>query len=243
MRSKPEKQQPIYRRIKQYILENIDRGEWQVGARIPSEAELEEYFATSRMTVNRAVRELTVEGKLTRSQGRGTFVAAHKPRSTFLEISSIAEDIKSRGGEYSCKVHLLSDEKASPHLAVEMGVKPYSSVYHSIIIHYDSDIPIQLADRFVNPSIAPDYLMQDFESISPADYLLKVAPEYSAEHVVEAMIPDAWIRDLLDISESEPCLALSRKTWVKGDVATLSKLIYPGSRYSLGGRFATSEMP
>ena len=239
----PERRQPIYRRIKDYIVERIDRGEWQVGARIPTEAELENLFATSRMTVNRAVRELTVEGKLTRRQGLGTFVADHKPRSNFLEISSIAEDIKKGGGRYSCRVHLLSEEKASPQLAFEMEVRPYSPVFHSIVIHYDSNIPLQLADRFVNPSIAPDYLKQDFESIPPAEYLLKIAPEYYAEHVVEAMIPDAWIRELLDISESEPCLALSRKTWVKGDVATISKLIYPGSRYSLGGRFTTSTVP
>lgn len=238
-----KRQQPIYRKIKDYIVEKIDRGEWQVGARIPTEAELEDRFATSRMTVNRAVRELTVEGKLTRRQGLGTFVADHKPRSNFLEISSIAEEIKSGGGRYSCRVHLLSEEKASPALAAEMGLKPYSPVYHSIIIHYDSDIPMQLADRFVNPAIAPDYLKQDFASTPPSEYLLKIAPEYSAEHVVEAMIPDAWVRELIDISESEPCLALTRKTWVKGEVATISKLIYPGSRYSLGGRFTTSVVP
>ena len=238
-----EKKLPIYRRIKEYIVEKIDRGEWQVGARIPSEAEFEDRFATSRMTVNRAVRELTVEGKLTRRQGLGTFVAANKPRSTFLEISSIAEDIKKGGGIYTCRVYLLSEEKVSPRLAGEMELKPYSPVYHSIVIHYDSNIAIQLADRFVNPSVAPDYLKQDFESIPPSEYLLKIAPEYSAEHVVEAMIPDAWVRELLDISESEPCLALSRKTWVKGDVATVSTLIYPGSRYSLGGRFTTSAVP
>lgn len=237
----PERQQPIYRRIKDFILEKIDRGEWQVGAKIPSEAELEGRFATSRMTVNRAVRELTVEGKLTRRQGLGTFVAADKPRSTFLEISSIAEDIKRGGGKYSCRVHLLSEEKASPQLAAEMGLKPYSPVYHSIVIHCDNNIPLQLADRFVNPALAPDYLKQDFAALPPSEYLLKIAPEYSAEHLVEAMIPDAWIRELLDISESEPCLALSRKTWVKGEVATISKLIYPGSRYSLGGKFTTAK--
>ena len=61
-----------------------------------------------------------------------------------------------------------------------------------------------------------------------------------AEHVVEAMIPDAWIRDLLKISEAEPCLALRRKTWVQGKVATIGSFYYPGSRYSLGGSFSTS---
>ena len=195
-------------------------------------------FGASRMTVNKAVRELTLEGVLTRKQGLGTFVAAQKPRSAFLEITSIAHEIKRGGGEYSCKIALLCEEKAAPEIAAKMGLKPYSPVYHSVLVHRDDSVPIQLADRYINPEIAPDYLEQDFTAITPAEYLLQVAPNYNAEHVVEALIPEAWIRELLDISEAEPCLALNRITWVAGKVATLSRFYYPGSRYSLGATFA-----
>ncbi len=99
-----------------------------------------------------------------------------------------------------------------------MRLKPYSAVFHSVLVHKNNSIPIQLADRFINPAIAPDYLKQDFQVISPADYLLGVAPEYRAEHVVEALLPDAWIRQLLEINDAEPCLALRRITWAAGCV-------------------------
>lgn len=231
--------QPLYLKIKEYILEKINRGEWPAGHKIPSEVELVSFFKTSRMTVNRAMRELSGEGKLTRRQGLGTFVSQPKQQSSFLDISSIAQEIQRSGGKYSCRVHLLCEEKATPSLARQMEMKPYSVVFHSVLVHLDNDVPIQLADRFVKPSIAPDYPKQDFTAITPAEYLLQLAPVYTAEHIIEAMIPDAWIRELLDINESEPCLALSRKTWVKGSVATFSKFYYPGSRYSLGGTFTT----
>ncbi len=81
-----------------------------------SEAELVAHFNTSRMTVNRAVRELTAEGRLVRKQGKGTYVASLKPKSAFLEISSIAQEIRKSGGKYSCEVDLFSEEKASPAL-------------------------------------------------------------------------------------------------------------------------------
>ncbi|NNK97273.1 MAG: histidine utilization repressor [Desulfobacterales bacterium] len=236
----PKRLQPLYIKIKTFIVDKIDRGEWQIGAKISSEAELVTHFGTSRMTVNRAVRELTAEGRLIRKQGQGTYVAALKPQSAFLEITSIAEEIKRNGGNYSCKVHLLTDEKANPELAADMQLKPYASVFHSVLVHKDTDIPIQLADRYINPALAPDYLKQDFSTISPTEYLLQLAPVYRAEHTVEALIPDAWIRELLEINESEPCLALFRKTWVGGKVATRSCFYYPGSRYSLGGRFTPS---
>jgi GntR family histidine utilization transcriptional repressor len=231
---------PLYLRIKNHILARISSGEWPPGTRIGSESEFASLFAASRMTVNRALRELTDEGRVLRRQGRGTFVAPAKAQSALLEINSIAEEIRTRGGRYSCTVHLLTEEKASPALAAIMGLKAYAPIFHSIIIHRDADIPLQLADRFVNPAIAPDYLRQDFTRITPNEYLLRVAPISTVEHLVEALIPEAWIRDLLEINEAEPCLALHRTTWVEEVVATRSRFYSPGSRYSLGGRFSPS---
>lgn len=43
---------------------------------VPSEATLMQQFGISRMTVNRALRELNQEGMVTRVQGSGTFVAS-----------------------------------------------------------------------------------------------------------------------------------------------------------------------
>lgn len=232
--------QPVYKTIKKYILERIQKEEWPAGTKIPSEAELVDRFNTSRMTVNRAMRELSVSGRIIRRQGLGSFVARRKPQSSFLEISSIADEIRKRGGNYSCEVHLLCKEKAAPALSQEMEIKPYSPVYHSILVHKNEGVPIQLGDRYVCAEIAPGFLEQDFTTMTPAEYLLEIAPEYTAEHIVEALIPESWIRDLLDINESEPCLVLRRKTWVKGRVATFGSFYYPGSRYSLGGRFTAA---
>ncbi len=233
---------PMYRQIMDFILNNINSGDWPVHHRVPSEAQLVKQFATSRMTVNRALRELTSEGRLVRRQGNGTFVAPPKAQTALLEINSIADEIRQKGGEYSCVVHLLCEEKAPPELAEQMEVAPYTTIYHSTIVHKENNIPILLADRFVNPAIAPDYIKQDFNTVQATDYLLQVAPVEKINHIVEAMIPAAWMRNLLDINEAEPCLALHRKTWSAGRIATKSTFYYPGSRYSLGGTFSTPAM-
>ena len=70
-----------------------------------------------------------------------------------------------------------------------------------------------------------------------SDYLLSIAPVTAVEHIVEALIPDPWIRDLLQINAAEPCLALHRKTWAGAQIATISTFYSPGSRYTLGGTF------
>ena len=232
---------PLYLQVKEHIVGRITSAALQPGMRIESEAELVANLNVSRMTVNRALRELTAEGRIKRIQGRGTFVADNKPQAALLQIRSIAEEIHDRGGSYSCTVHLLQEEKAKPSVAQAMCLEPYTPIFHSIIVHKDNGVPIQLGCRYINPDIAPDFLAQDFTQITVSEYLLGIAPVTAVEHIVEALIPDPWIRDLLDINAAEPCLALHRKTWVGEKVATSSTFYSPGSRYTLGGKFTPTS--
>lgn len=232
---------PLYQQVKDYILELINSGRLRPGMRIESEAELVTTMNASRMTVNRALRELTAEGRLSRVQGRGTFVATRKPQAALFTIQSIAEEIRSRGGSYSCIVHLLQEEKATPSLAAAMDLAPYTPVFHSIIVHKENNVPIQLGCRYILPEIAPHFLEQDFTLMTVSDYLLGIAPVTTIEHIVEALIPEPWIRDLLEINSSEPCLALHRKTWVGERIATKSTFYSPGSRFTLGGTFTPTS--
>jgi GntR family histidine utilization transcriptional repressor len=225
-----------------YIETKVRRGEWQTGMQIESEHALVSKLGVSRMTVNRALRELTATGLLRRAQGVGTFVADPKPQSPLFEIKPIDQEILDTGGSYSCDIHHLEEENASPDLAVQMGLNPYDPVYHSIIVHKRNEQTIQLADRYVHPSVAPDYIKQDFTAITPSAYLMKLCPATLVEHVIEALIPDVWVRNFLAINAAEPCLVLYRKTWVDDGVATVSTFYYPGSRHRIGGRFRPANV-
>ncbi|MBI5606755.1 MAG: histidine utilization repressor [Deltaproteobacteria bacterium] len=231
---------PHYLRVKNFIIDHIRSGQWGAETRIPSEKELGEHFHISRMTVNRAIRELMAEGFVTRLQGVGTFVARRKPQGALLEIKSIADEIAEGGGRHTSRVLLLAQETASSELAREMGLIEGAGVFHSIIVHIDNGLPVQLSNRYVNPAVAPEFLQQDFTTMTPSEYLLRVAPLEEAEQVVEAAMPDAFTRKALKIRAGEPCLVLYRRTWSFGKVATRSRLIYPGSRFRLGGRFNAS---
>ena len=65
---------PNYMQIQDYILYKIESGEYPVGSKIPSEVELAEMFSVSRITANKAIKELSIMGILERTRGRGTFV-------------------------------------------------------------------------------------------------------------------------------------------------------------------------
>ncbi len=233
--------QPLYQKVKNHILELIDRGELPPESRIPSENELVAALNVSRMTIHRALRELTAQGLLVRIQGVGTFVAAPKPQAALLEIISISEEIRRQGGIHSSKVQVLRSEPAPSEIAKIMQLEARSQVYHAVLIHYDRGRPVQLADRYVNPVVAPRFLEQDFTRLTPGEYLIGVAPITMVDHVIEAVLADRKAQTLLDLKKNTPCLVLHRTTWSGNRVATRSCLTYPGPRFRLGGRFNPGE--
>src|SRR6202000_3421710 len=89
--------QPLYLQVKRHILDNIGSGKWGAAARVPSENDLVRSFGVSRMTANRALRELRDEGVLVRIAGVGSFVADRQAHAHPLEVRGIAEEIRSRG--------------------------------------------------------------------------------------------------------------------------------------------------
>jgi len=229
---------PLYARVKHMIIQQIESGSWPPHHRVPSESELVSELGFSRMTINRALRELTAEGLLVRMQGVGTFVAEPKSRSALFEVNNIADEIAGRGHQHSCQVIKLAEEAAGSERALALDMREGQRVFHSLIVHYENGVPVQIEDRYVNAAIAPDYLKQDFTRQTPYAYLSQVAPLTEGEHVVEAILAEPEECKLLQIERGEPCLLIRRRTWSGRQPVTAARLIHPGSRHRLEGRFS-----
>ncbi len=228
---------PSYRQIKEHILQRIHAGEWKEGDQIPTEAALGRQFRVARMTVNRALRELASEQSVNRIQGVGTYVAQHKYQSTLVAIRSIADEVRGRGHEHACAVRLLESVRAPAALARRFDARRGIRLFHSILVHCENQVQIQLEDRWVNAALAPDYLSQDFAHSTPNEYLIRVAPLQGVSYRIEARLPPADIRRQLAIPAGEPCLVLYRTTRSLGMVASVATMWHPASRYQFTGAF------
>jgi hypothetical protein len=80
------KAKPLYMQLKDKLEALIDAENLIM---LPRERDIEKLFGISRITVRKAVKELTKEGKVIPVQGRGTIVAKHAP-ATSREIGVIA---------------------------------------------------------------------------------------------------------------------------------------------------------
>ena len=228
---------PAYEQVKEWIRGHIASGQWRPGDPVPSESALMARFGISRMTVNRALRELAGEGLVLRVQGSGTTVAQLHRISSRLTIRDIHEEVVERGHVHGTRVLLVAKEKATAQLARSFGVRTGAGVFHTVLVHLESGVPIQYEDRYVNPAAAPGYLDVDFTQVSPTLHLLRNAPLTEASYSIEACRPTEDEARQLGISKSEPCLVMTRRTVSGGNVASVARLVYPGTRYSFAGQF------
>ncbi len=226
-----------FARIKQFLRQGLVSGRWPAGSRMPSEPDLVRRFKVSRMTVNRAFRELLAEGLVQRIRGAGTFAAGLQRVSSTLTIRDIQEEIEARGHHHHAMVCVRQTERASADLAAQLGLAQGAEVFHTRIVHFENDRPLQCEDRYVNPVCAPGYLEADFAQLTPTQYLFRHTSLVRAEYAIESAMASAQEAALLGIAPEAPCLIMTRRTFSREAVITLARLVHPGDRYQLSGDF------
>lgn len=233
---------PRYQQLKDLIIGQISRGELRPKDRVPSENELVGAAGVSRMTANRALRELNDEGYVERVAGVGTFVADLKAASHLLEVRNIADEIERRGHRHTAMVLRQAADPAERDVAQALQLAPAEETFHLLIVHRESGAPIQLEDRWILPAFAPGCLEQDFERTTPGAYLSAISPLQEAEHVVRAEMPAETVRRSLHMEPGVPCLLVMRRTWAHGRPVSFARLHHPGNRFELNGHYAPPGM-
>ena len=100
---------PLYKQIKELLLDGLRGGEWRPGDAIPSEIELAARYRVSQGTVRKAIDELAADNLLVRRQGKGTFVASHGEPQVRFRFLRLAPDV---GGAVAAERKLLDFRRA-----------------------------------------------------------------------------------------------------------------------------------
>jgi len=228
---------PQYRLIRDHLVARIRAGDLKPGDRVESENELGQRFGVSRLTVQRAIRELVSEGMLRRVQGSGTFVTMAAQGFPLVEVRDLVEEIRQRGG--TPRTEVLVQRRHVPDAADArlMEVEPGTPVFHAMLLILSDGVPVALEDRQALCDVYPDFLEQDFAETSIFSYFARHSVLEDIENVVRAELPGRRVAQLLDIGEQEPCLTVQRRNWYRGRCVTLTRVTYAGTRQSLGSRY------
>ena len=227
-------QLPMYFRIEQGILEQMQAGELKPGDQLPSEAELAEQHGVSRITAKRALDDLVQQGLAYRQQGRGTFVA----RARIREISgfrSFSEDIRARGLTPSSSILMFkdvlpdSDTRAWLHLAEGERAFLLKRVRCA-----DGD-PVAIESAYLPCRICPALIQEDMANSSLYEILQSkfgITPTW-ADSEIEAREATREEATLLKMKAGHPVLAARRITFAANyDVIECVDAIYRGDRFT-----------
>jgi GntR family transcriptional regulator len=225
---------PLYLRVKENLLEQIEGGKMQPGDRVASERELSEQFGISRMTVRHALTDLVTEGVLTRQQGRGTFVGRPKIRQALSGLTSFSEDMIARGlrpGGLVLSRHLTTAPRRV-RAALDLGEE--EQVVRLERLRLADDEPMALETTYLDGGRFGSLLDEELQNVSlyrwlESRYGVRVA---RATQSIEPAQADGGLARLLRVREGSLLLLLERVTFDEQDrpIEFVSSL-YRADRY------------
>lgn len=228
---------PVYEQIRRAIAAPIVTGRWRPGRRIPSEMELTKAFKASRMTVNRALTALAADGLIVRWRRRGSFVAERAAELSVFEIWDIAAEVERSGRVYAYELLDRESVVADGDLATAMDVAPGTPLLALTCRHSADGAVVQFEHRHINAAAVPQAANESFQAIAPGRWLLDHVPWSEAEHTIRAEPVDARIARLMRVKRGTACLVIERRTWQGRKAITHARLVHPGARHVLTGRF------
>ncbi len=225
---------PIYFRIEQALLEQMQRGVLKAGDQLPTEFELARKYQVSRITAKRALDDLVRQGRAFRQQGRGSFVAQPRIR----EISgfrSFSEDVQARGFIPSSTVLVFKEVAAEASICEPLNLPAGATVYLLKRLRLASNVPVAVETAYIPCKLCPDLLAEDFASGSLYAILARkyqLVPTW-ADAEIEAKSATKEEARLLKLEPGKAVLGARRVTYAADYTAVETVYsVYRGDRFT-----------
>ncbi|MBT2232621.1 GntR family transcriptional regulator [Nonomuraea sp. NEAU-A123] len=218
----------LHVRIRKALEDRIRGGQWGPGTRIPTEVELCEEFEVSRITVQRALRDLADAGLIVRFRRRGSFVAQAIGQHNLLRFTGLLiQGPETHGDHQVISAQVLPAQGARLRLP---GVPDAEAVIQMERHKLGADGHVLNTELHVLPfRLAPDLLDQPLEPLTTHAYLRDRGVELvRARMYVEPYVLDDTQAALFGLAPGTPVFRWLRETWTrKGDIAELLEMIVP----------------
>lgn len=227
--------EPLYYQIREKIRSQICGGVYPPNSMIPTEAELCQIYGVSRITVRRAIMDLVKEGRLTRSQGKGTFVSEAYGLTTMNGVQGFSQELLGLNMRPSARLINCKIRPADPALKRALALQDNEPVATISRLRLVDDEPcmvevMHFPYRFV-PGIEKEDLSQSIYTLLKDKYQLEVV---AAQDIMEPIIIGDYESKLLHLSE----ISAGMRTYrigrdVNNRVIEYSTHIIPGKKCTL----------
>ncbi len=207
---------PLYHQLYRILLKRIRAGEWKPGDLIPSEKELGQQFALSRITIRQTLQQLAADGYLSRQQGRGTFVSQPKvqrgPEGAFGLTGYLRAHGHAAGWRLLTMKRIKPPEKIRSILQLDddrmvLQIRRFRLADDAVIGFHRIYVPYPLAEE-----VKEEYLTQGESSLHYMEECMRVRLSHS-HRSISAVGASEREASLLGVSVDFPLLQIERTTF------------------------------
>lgn len=198
---------PLHHQIKVAVLQGVEEGWLQPGEQLPRERELAEALGVSLAPVRQAMADLTKEGYVDRTRGKGTFVRDRKLVEKIQILGSFHDSVRRPGLDPT--VLVLSSDFVSPthEIAVALALRGQQAWCLRRLALLDGE-PLALLTAWLPPRYARGVIDQDLGEGSLYEALARVhgVEMTAADNVVEVDHAGLGDAELLGMAPGSPVL-------------------------------------
>ena len=204
----------LYQQIAESIIDKINTGDLQPGARLPSEHALSTEHKVGRNTIRHALSDLAAKGYVESVQGVGTFVTeTHFPKTVEF-LYGFSQEMAQRGKVVASKVLEAKLITADPLLARVLRIQLGAEVVFLNRLRIVDGKPAAIERAYLPHSFCHGILDHDFSEESLYDVLAvlyNMKPDH-AEQEIGAEIATPQVADLMELKHPAPVLVIRRET-------------------------------
>lgn len=221
---------PLYEQLRLALRGDILSGVYPPGTQLPSETELGGHYGVSRITVRRAVQELSQEGMLIRIQGKGTFVLSCDAHLRMNVQGSFWESMELQGQKLTAQVICRSTQVLDKEIGWLLGVECRPCAFFQRVLK-ERECPLALEEVYFLPErleISPDEL----EKLPFCRIGGKKQPQGRIRREIRTVKANRQIAASLNCGEDETVFQITQTCCSQDGVPTVvSRSYVPGNRY------------
>lgn len=225
---------PLYIQLEAEIRQALREKKYLPGDRLPSEEELCEQYQVSRITVRKAIQQLTDQHILEKHRGKGTFVSTPS-RSVDLKEHGFTNYLSAIGHKSH---HLLLKKElqsSDDFLCETLSLQPNEPVCYVQRLIFEDDSPLALDEIYISSLTYPDFLDRITGDISFYELLDNYYNVSRGESVCEiaVRIANAEQASILHCQAGDPLFLLQKTCFAfDGTPIHYSRSLVRGDRIS-----------
>ena len=225
-----------YLRLFNVLKEEILRGVYVPGQKIPTERELCTHFGVSRITARHALRLLSEQGMLDRQVGRGSYVGSARPAKLPILQSDFTGSVRREAP--NMKRRLLSKQftVAPTQIAATLGLLKSEKCLIAERLDLIEDEPLAYDTAYIPLNLAGNISDEMLIRIDFLESWLSaegITLSHSVESI-EAKLADLEAAKKLSVDQCSPVLVVMDTVYITdGRVAGVFESVYRADRFRL----------